>query len=157
MAAREGLELGTIVESDSAALNALTSGLVSELGGAVHVFRDPTRGGVATTLKEIALQSGADLLLRENSLPVKPAVRGACSILGLDPHYVANEGKMLVFVAPESAERAVAILRRNPLGIDAAVIGEVTGKGTGRVSLEASSGGIRVVEMLSGGQLPRIC
>jgi hydrogenase expression/formation protein HypE len=157
MASREGLELETTIESDSASLTTLVSELVSELGSALHVLRDPTRGGVATTLKEIALQSGADLLLREDSLPVKTAVRGVCSILGLDPLYVANEGKMLIFVSPDSAARAIGILQRNPLGIDAAVIGEVTGKGTGKISLETCSGGMRSVEMLSGEQLPRIC
>jgi hydrogenase expression/formation protein HypE len=88
---------------------------------------------------------------------VKTAVRGVCSILGLDPLYVANEGKMLIFVSPDSAARAIGILQRNPQGIDAAVIGEVTGKGTGKISLETSSGGVRSVEMLSGEQLPRIC
>lgn len=157
IASRAGLELGTTIESDSAALNSLVSDLVSELGGALHVLRDPTRGGVATALKEIALQSGADLLLREDSLPVKAAVRGICSIIGLDPLYVANEGKMLIFVSPESAARAIRILQRNPLGIDAAVIGEVTGKGTGRILLETSIGVVKIVEMLSGEQLPRIC
>lgn len=157
MAGREGLELGSPIESDSAALNSLVSELLSDLGGAIHVLRDPTRGGVATTLKEIALQSGVDLLLREDSLPVKPAVKAVCSILGLDPLYVANEGKMLIFVAPDAATETIAILKRNPLGIDAAIIGEVTTKGTGRISLETSSGGLRSVEMLSGEQLPRIC
>jgi hydrogenase expression/formation protein HypE len=157
IASRAGLELGTTIESDSAALNSLVSDLVSELGGALHVLRDPTRGGVATALKEIALQSGADLLLKEDSLPVKTAVRGVCSIIGLDPLYVANEGKMLIFVSPESAARAIRILQRNPLGIDAAVIGEVTGKGTGRILLETSIGVVKIVEMLSGEQLPRIC
>jgi len=157
MASREGLELDATIESDTAALNPLTSELVAELAGALHVLRDPTRGGVATTLKEIALQSGVDLRLSEDSLPVKAAVRGACSILGLDPLYVANEGKVLMLVAPEAAARALAILGRSPLGGDAAVIGEVVGKGTGRVSLEAGSGAVRNVEMLSGEQLPRIC
>ena len=157
MANRAGLELATNIESDSAALNTLASELISELGGALHVLRDPTRGGVATTLKEIALQSEADMLLREDSLPVKTAVRGVCSILGLDPLYVANEGKMLIFVSPESAARAVGILQRNPLGINAAVIGEVTGKGAGSILLTTSSGVVKIVEMLSGDQLPRIC
>lgn len=157
MASREGLELGTSIKSDSAALNALVSELVSGLGSDLHVLRDPTRGGVATTLKEIALQSGVDLQLREESLPVKSEVNGVCSILGLDPLYVANEGKMLVFAAPESAARAVEILKLNPLGRDAAIIGEVTGTGGGRISLETGSGGVRSVEMLSGEQLPRIC
>jgi len=157
MASREGLELEATIESDCAALNGLTSALVSELGSALHVLRDPTRGGVATTLKEIALQSGADLLVREASLPVKSAVRAACSVLGLDPLYVANEGKLLAFVSAQAAERAIAILRRHPLGVDAVIVGEVTGKGTGVISMETSSGGVRVVEMLSGAQLPRIC
>jgi hydrogenase expression/formation protein HypE len=157
MASREGLELGTSIKSDSAPLNSLVSELVAGLGEHIHVLRDPTRGGVATTLKEIALQSGVDLLLREDSLPVKSDVKGVCSILGLDPLYVANEGKLLLFAAPESAAKAIEIMRRNPLGIDAAIIGEVTGKGAGRISLETCSGGYRSVEMLSGEQLPRIC
>jgi hydrogenase expression/formation protein HypE len=112
---------------------------------------------VATSLKEIALQSGVDLVVREEALPVKGSVRGACSILGLDPLYVANEGKMLVFVSPDATARAIEILRSHPLGIDAAVIGEVTGRGTGKVSIQMKAGGVRVVEMLSGEQLPRIC
>jgi len=157
MASREGLELEGIVESDSASLHALTSALVAGLGASLHVLRDPTRGGVATTLKEIALQSGTDLRLQEASLPVKKAVRGACSILGLDPLYVANEGKLLAFVAPEAAGRAVEILRRHPLGLEASVIGEVSGMGPGRIALETAAGGVRVVEMLTGAQLPRIC
>jgi hydrogenase expression/formation protein HypE len=157
MASREGLELGTTIKSDSAPLNSLVSELVAGLGSSVHVLRDPTRGGVATTLKEIALQSGVDLMLREDSLPVKSDVKGVCSILGLDPLYVANEGKLLLFAAPESAAKAIEIMRRNPLGIDSAIIGEVTGKGEGRISLETCSGGYRSVEMLSGEQLPRIC
>jgi hydrogenase expression/formation protein HypE len=157
MAAREGLQLDANVESDSAPLNALTSALVSELGSALHVLRDPTRGGAATTLKEIALQSEVDLRIREGALPVKPAVKRACAVLGLDPLYVANEGKLLAFVSAEAAERAVAILRRSPIGADAAIIGEVTAKGPGRISLETATGAVRLVEMLSGGQLPRIC
>jgi len=157
MASREGLELATPIKSDSAALNALVLELVSELGSSLHVLRDPTRGGVATTLKEIAQQSGANLLLKEDSLPINSAVRGVLSILGLDPLYVANEGKMLIFVTAESAELAIGILQRNPLGIDAAVIGEVIGMGSGQISLETSSGGVRIIEMLSGAQLPRIC
>lgn len=157
MASREGLQLGTTIESDSAALNSLALELVSKLDVDLHVLRDPTRGGVATTLKEIALQSGVDLLLREDALPVKPAVKGVCSILGLDPLYVANEGKMLLFVSPKSTAKTLEILKRNPFGVDAAVIGEVTGKGAGKISLETASGGFRSVEMLSGEQLPRIC
>jgi len=156
MASREGLEPEAPVESDSASLAGLTAALVAELGGALHVLRDPTRGGAATTLKEIALQSGVDLRLEEASLPVKPAVRSLCAILGVDPLYVANEGKLLAFVAQDAADRALALLRRHPLGGGAAIIGEVA-PGAGRVSLRASDGAVRVVEMLSGAQLPRIC
>lgn len=157
MASREGLELETGIQSDSAPLNSLVLELVAALGTELHVLRDPTRGGVATTLKEIAVQSGVELLLKEESLPVKDAVKGVCSILGLDPLYVANEGKMLLFVAPEAAELTMALLRNHPLGGDAAIIGAVTGKGSGRVMIETVSGGTRGVEMLSGEQLPRIC
>jgi len=157
LASREGLDLGVTIESDSAPLNALALALVSELGTALHVLRDPTRGGVATTLKEIALQSRADLMLREDALPVKPAVRRACSILGMDPLYVANEGKLLAIVSKEAAEQALAVLRRDPRGIDSAIIGEVTGVGTGRITLETSSRGLRIVDMLAGDLLPRIC
>jgi len=157
MAARERLDLPEPVASDTAALHPLTGLLAAELGGALHVLRDPTRGGVATTLKEIALQSGVDLRLRERDLPVRPSVGAACALLGLNPLYVANEGKLLALVAPEAAARAVELLRSHPLGRDAAVIGEVTAAGPGRVALELLDGGVRIVEMLSGGQLPRIC
>lgn len=157
MASREGLELESTIQSDSVALNGLVLELVAALGTGLHVLRDPTRGGVATTLKEIAVQSTVDLMLQEDALPVKPEVKGVCSILGLDPLYVANEGKMLLFVAPEAAAPAMALLQSHPLGVDAAIIGTVNGKGTGKVAIETISGGIRGVEMLSGEQLPRIC
>jgi hydrogenase expression/formation protein HypE len=157
LASRERLELAAPVESDSASLTPLTSALLAELGGALHVLRDPTRGGLATTLKEIALQSGVDLRLNEAALPVKPAVRSACAVLGVDPLFVANEGKLVAFVAAESAQRALETLRRHPLGRDASLVGEVTARGTGRISLDAREGGLKVLEMLSGGQLPRIC
>lgn len=156
MAKREGLELDTDIRSDSAPLN----GLVEELlvaGEALHVLRDPTRGGVATTLKEIALQSDVTITLDEASLPLKGAVRGVCAVLGLDPLYVANEGKLLAIVAPEEAEQTLARMRLHPLGADAAIIGEVTAAGGGRVRMETLVGGMRAVEMLAGEQLPRIC
>jgi len=157
MASREGLELETDIRSDSAALNGLVEILLAECGERVHVLRDPTRGGVATTLKEIALQSGVNLLLQEEALPVRESVKGVCSILGLDPLYVANEGKLLLFVSPDAAAHALETLRQHPLGAEAALIGTVTASGTGRISLETVSGGVRSVEMLSGEQLPRIC
>ena len=156
LAAREGLELETGVQSDCAPLNGLVEDLLAE-GEAVHVLRDPTRGGVATTLKEIALQSGVDMILQEASLPLNDAVKGVCAILGLDPLYVANEGKLLAIVGPEAAERALARMRSHPLGKGAAIIGEVTGTGPGRIQMQTAVGGIRAVEMLAGEQLPRIC
>lgn len=156
MARREGLEIDTDIRSDSAALNGLVADLLDE-GDGVHVLRDPTRGGVATTLKEIALQSEVSMTLDEESLPLKGAVRGVCDLLGLDPLYVANEGKLLAIVAAESADRVLQRMKRHPLGTEAAIIGEVTASGGGRVQMETLIGGMRAVEMLSGEQLPRIC
>lgn len=157
MAKREGLELETDIRSDCAALNTLVAELLEEEGKSIHVLRDPTRGGVATTLKEIAVQSEVTLTLNEETLPLKGPVKGVCAVLGLDPLYVANEGKLLAFVAPDAAERVLARMRRHPLGSDAAIIGEVTAAGGGRVQMETLVGGLRAVEMLSGEQLPRIC
>lgn len=157
MAGREGLEVGTDIVSDSAALNGLAAEIIAAVGGSLHVLRDPTRGGVATTIKEIAQQSAVSITLREETLPVNPAVRGVCSILGLDPLFVANEGKLLAFVAPDAADSALAAIRRHPLGSNAAVIGTVEESPAGRVRMETVVGGMRAVEMLSGEQLPRIC
>ena len=156
LSAREGLEIDSGIKSDSAALNGLVAELLP-LSEGLHVLRDPTRGGVATTLKEIAVQSGVTITLHEESLPVNPGVKGVCSILGLDPLYVANEGKLLALVAPELAQEALSIMRRHPLGKDAAIIGEVTESSTGRVLMETLVGGVRGVDMLAGEQLPRIC
>ncbi len=156
LSAREGLEIDSGIKSDSAALNGLVGELLA-LGTGLHALRDPTRGGVATTLKEIALQSGVTIMLHEESLPVNAGVRGVCAILGLDPLYVANEGKLLALVAPERAEEALEIMRRHPLGAGAAVIGELVENSAGRVMMETSVGGVRGVEMLAGEQLPRIC
>ena len=156
LSAREGLEIDSGITSDSAPLNGLVRELLP-LGEGLHVLRDPTRGGVATTLKEIALQSQVGIRLREASLPVHPGVKGVCSILGLDPLYVANEGKLLALVAPERAREALEIMRRHPKGKEAAIIGEVTEGSSGRVLMETSVGGVRGVEMLAGEQLPRIC
>lgn len=157
MAGREGLEVGTEIQSDSAALNCLVAALLAGVGASLHVLRDPTRGGVATTIKEIAQQSGVAITLHEEALPIKPAVRGVCSILGLDPLFVANEGKLLAFVAPEAADTALAVFRKHPLGAQAAVIGTVEAGPAGRVQMETLVGGLRSVDMLSGEQLPRIC
>ena len=156
LSAREGLEIDSGITSDCAALNGLVRELLA-LGDGLHVLRDPTRGGVATTLKEIAVQSQVSIMLREESLPVNQGVKGVCSILGLDPLYVANEGKLLAFVAPERVSQALEIMRRHPEGKEAAVIGEVTEGSSGRVLMETAVGGVRGVEMLAGEQLPRIC
>ena len=157
MAGREGLKVGTDICSDSAALNGLVADIIAEAGDSLHVLRDPTRGGVATTIKEIAGQSAVSVTLTEEAMPVNPAVRGVCSILGLDPLFVANEGKLLAFVAAEAAERVLACVRRHPLGGQAAIIGHVTAGDAGRVRMETTIGGLRAVEMLAGEQLPRIC
>ena len=156
MAKREGLELDTDILSDCAALNGLVEILLEE-GSAIHVLRDPTRGGVATTLKEIAIQSNVSITLDEASLPLKGAVRGVCAVLGLDPLYVANEGKVLAIVAPDVAERVLERMKDHPFGRDAAIIGEVTDGIGGKVRMETLVGGTRAVEMLAGEQLPRIC
>jgi hydrogenase expression/formation protein HypE len=157
MASREGLKVGTDIRSDSAALNGLVDEILASAGGDLHVLRDPTRGGVATTIKEIAGQSAVSISLIEEELPVNPAVRGVCAILGLDPLYVANEGKLLAFVAADAAERVLACIRQHPLGGQAAIIGHVYAGEAGRVRMETAIGGLRAVEMLAGEQLPRIC
>jgi hydrogenase expression/formation protein HypE len=157
MASREGLKVGTDIRSDSAALNGLVDEILASAGGDLHVLRDPTRGGVATTIKEIAGQSAVSISLIEEALPVNPAVRGVCAILGLDPLYVANEGKLLAFVAADAAERVLACIRQHPLGGQAAIIGHVYAGEAGRVRMETAIGGLRAVEMLAGEQLPRIC
>ena len=157
LANREGLELDSPIVTDSAPLNTLVKALINEVGEQLHTLRDPTRGGVATTLKEIALQSGIEITLQETALPIQPAVGGACAILGLDPLFVANEGKLLAFVAPDAAEQALAALRRHEHGQQSAIIGEVTGTANGKVRLQTAIGGQRAVEMLAGEQLPRIC
>jgi hydrogenase expression/formation protein HypE len=157
LAGREGLELETDIRSDSAPLNHLVGALFDEFGDAVHVLRDPTRGGVATTLKEIARQSQVRIELDETALPVNLAVAGACALLGLDPLYVANEGKLLALVAPEAAKAILERMLRHPQGQGAALIGEVTEGPPGQVHLRTAIGGRRAIEMLAGEQLPRIC
>ena len=157
MSLREGLRFETTLASDTAALNGLVADLLAALGDKVHVLRDPTRGGVASTLHEIATQAGVGIRLDEARLPIGEEVRGACEILGLDPLYVANEGKFLAIVAREEADRALETLRAHPLGRNAAIIGEVVPSSPGQVTLKSRIGGLRVVDLLSGEQLPRIC
>jgi hydrogenase expression/formation protein HypE len=157
LACREGLDLASSIMTDSAPLNDMVSELVTQLGSRLHTLRDPTRGGVASTLKEIALQSQVEITLMETALPIDPAVSGACAILGFDPLFVANEGKLLAFVAPEAADQALAILQKHIYGKQAAIIGEVTAAANGKVRLKTTIGGLRSIEMLAGEQLPRIC
>ncbi len=163
MSCREGLGFSTPVESDVAPLNHLTADVV-EAAPHVRCFRDPTRGGLASTLNEIAAQSSVDIVVDEDAVPVKDAVRGACDMLGYDVMQVANEGKMVCIVAADEAQDALEAMRANRYGVDAAVIGEVAeckaphGEAPDvRVLLRTSFGGTRILDMLVGEQLPRIC
>jgi len=153
---REGLAFENEIRSDSASLNGLVWKMLDAFPG-IHVLRDPTRGGVATTLNEIAAQSDVGVRLFEEALPIREDVAGACEILGLDPLYVANEGKVLAIVPPEGAETTLAAMREHPLGKDARRIGEVVADDPGRVFMRTRIGGHRLVDMLRGEQLPRIC
>lgn len=157
MSVREGLEFETTLESDTASLVDLTARVLETAGEQVHTLRDPTRGGLASALNEIAAQAQVGIRLVEANIPIWDAVRGACEILGLDPLYVANEGKMLVIAAREAADAVLAAMKDHPLGREAAIIGEVVEEHPGRVFLRSRIGGSRVVDMMSGEQLPRIC
>ena len=156
MSVREGLEFETTLESDTAALVDLTGVMLQACPG-IRCMRDPTRGGVSSALHEIAAASNVGMTLTETSIPVRAEVSGACEILGLDPLYVANEGKLLAIVPPEDADRLVAVMRAHPLGARAAVIGEVVQQHAGMVVMRSRVGGERVVTMLAGEQMPRIC
>lgn len=157
MSVREGLRFETAIESDSAPLNGLVEAILGAGGIHVHVLRDPTRGGVASAVNEIASSAGVGIHLVEETIPVSEQVRGACEILGFDPLYVANEGKLIAIVTPEVADAVLESMRSHPLGRRAAIIGEVVDDHPGRVFMRSTVGGNRVVDMLSGEQLPRIC
>lgn len=157
MSVREGLSFETIIQSDSAPLNGLVSALLAVDPGAVHVLRDPTRGGLASTLNEIARASAMGILLTESSIPVNPEVQAACELLGMDPIYVANEGKLVAIVARARAEAMLAAMRAHPLGARAAIIGEVTDARPGMLAARTAIGGTRVIPMQIGEPLPRIC
>jgi hydrogenase expression/formation protein HypE len=131
--------------------------MVEACAGALHCMRDPTRGGVASTLNELAAQSGAAFVIDENAIPVRPEVRAACEMLGLDPLYVANEGKLVAIVEPSRASRLLEIMRAHPLGRNAADIGEVVDGKPGRVMMRTHLGPTRLIQMLAGELLPRIC
>jgi len=157
MSVREGLEFESQIRSDCAALNGLIAEVLEAVGNAVHAMRDPTRGGLASTLNEIAQNSGVGMAIDEASLPVRPEVQSACELLGLDPVYVANEGKVVFFVAPEAADQVLAVLRAHPLGRDAAKIGRVTAEHPRMLVARTAMGSNRVIAIQIGEQLPRIC
>lgn len=155
-ASRHGLKLPEAIKSDAAPLN----GLVKEMLRAVPevaCMRDPTRGGAAATLNELAAQSGTGILLEEELLPVRPEVEGVCELLGFEPLYLANEGKMIVFVSSEKTETLLTVMRAHPCGKEARRIGAVTDKAPGQVAMKTALGGIRIVDMPTGSLVPRIC
>lgn len=157
MSKRHNLDFETAIVSDSAPLNGLVAAMVEACGPDIHAMRDPTRGGLAATLNEVAQQAGVGIRIHEQAIPVRPEVAAACELLGLDPLYVANEGKLVVWVAPGSAEALLAAMRAHPLGRDAALIGEVVPDEHRFVQMTTAFGGGRVVDWLAGEQLPRIC
>jgi len=156
MSFRENLSFGTAIRSDTAALHGLVAAMLQAAPG-IRCLRDPTRGGLATTLNEFARQSGVGFRLQESAIPVRTQVSAACELLGLDPLYVANEGKLVAVCAPQDAARLVAAMRSHPLGCDAAEIGEVIEDARHFVQMQTTFGGTRMVDWLTGEQLPRIC
>lgn len=157
MALRAGLSLSGDLKSDTAALWPLVKAMLDAGGTHVHALRDATRGGVASVTNEIADSAGVGLVLQETAIPVGDTVRGACELLGLDPLYVANEGRLVAFVAPQAADAVLAAMRGAPQGAGAVDVGEVVADPVGTVLLRGAFGGTRVVDVLSGEQLPRIC
>lgn len=161
MSQRENLEFEGVIESDCASLHGLVAAMLAAPGDGgrdfIHCLRDPTRGGAATTLNEIAKASGVGMLLREQSIPVRESVKGACEVLGLDPLYVANEGKLIAIVRPEMADAVLQQMRQHEHGKDATLIGEVVAEHPGMVLMKTEIGGTRVLDVMFGEQLPRIC
>jgi hydrogenase expression/formation protein HypE len=156
MSVREGLEFETEIASDSAPLNGMVEAILAT-GKDIHVMRDPTRGGITSALTEIAQSAHTGMVLEEARIPISEEVKGACEILGLDPLYVANEGRMLAIVPADAADVVLAAMQAHPFGRDAAIIGTVVADHPGFVTMKTRIGGTRVVDMLSGEQLPRIC
>jgi hydrogenase expression/formation protein HypE len=156
LAEREGLSFESEIVSDTAPLHSLVADMLAT-GGCLRLMRDPTRGGVASSCNEIAQSSGVGIQLEELSIPVREEVRGACELLGLDPLYIANEGKLLAICAPEDAERILAAMQRNELGTGARIIGKVTQENAGLVTTRTGLGAVRIVDMLANDPLPRIC
>jgi hydrogenase expression/formation protein HypE len=153
---REGLKFGTKLESDCAPLGNMVAAMLAASRD-IHALRDPTRGGLATTLNEIAAQSRVGIRIEEPQVPIHPEVTGACEMLGLDPLYIANEGKMVAFVAPEAADAVLTAMRRDKHGRNAAIIGKVVSEHPGRVVMKTVLGSSRILDMLVGEPLPRIC
>lgn len=156
MSSRENLQFETTIESDSAPLNALVAEMV-EAVPEIHCLRDPTRGGLASTLNELARQSGVGMVLQEQAIPIREEVAAACELLGLDPLYLANEGKLIAICPGDRAEQLLETMRMNSLGGQSAIIGQVVEDPYGLVQMETRFGGSRVVDWLAGDQLPRIC
>jgi hydrogenase expression/formation protein HypE len=156
MSLRENLSFSTTIRSDTAALHGLVAAMIAAVAD-IHCLRDPTRGGLGTTLNEFARQSGVGIVIREADIPIRTEVKAACEFLGLDPLYVANEGKLVAICAPEQAQRLLEAMHRHPLGTHAAMIGEVREDPHHFVQMETAFGGRRVVDWLTGEQLPRIC
>jgi len=153
---REGLTFDAPIVSDTASLNGLIADMLDS-GAQLRVLRDPTRGGLATTLNEITKQSGVGMMLQESAIAVNQPVEAACEFLGLDPLYVANEGKLIAICAPEDADRLLKVMRAHPLGRQSSIIGEVVEDAHGFVQMTTKLGGRRIVDWLAGEQLPRIC
>ncbi len=156
MAGRHGLKLPAAVTSDCAPLGGLIKDVLAAVPS-VAVLRDPTRGGLATTLNEIAVQAGVGIMVDEAAIPVRPEVQAVCDILGFDPLYLANEGKVIIFVESEYSDKLIAAMRSHKYGREALVIGRVTVAPAGQVGLRTGIGGVRLLDMLTGDQLPRIC
>lgn len=156
MSARAGLEFETSIESDSAALNSLVDSIL-DTSRHISVLRDPTRGGVATTLNEICQSARVGMVLQEGLIPVSPGVRGACEVLGLDPLYIANEGKLLVILPEKEVDAVLEKMKQHPLGANSAVIGKLVADHPSMVRMTTSIGSSRIIDMLTGEQLPRIC
>jgi hydrogenase expression/formation protein HypE len=153
---REGMAFESSLQSDTAPLNHMVRELIAA-SDQIHALRDPTRGGVGTSLNEIAAQSKVGIKIYEEALPVREEVAGICELLGFDPLYIANEGKLLAFVGPDHAEKVLKIIKANEYGKDASIIGEVDADSPGKVFMKTTIGGTRIVDMLTGEQLPRIC
>lgn len=163
MAARAGLSIQSSIQSDTAALHKMVAAMLQKAPGAIRCLRDPTRGGVATVLSEIAIKSGVQIEINENALPIRPGVNTACEMLGLDPLYLANEGKCIVIADPAYTEALLATMRETREGRDAVAVGTIAEKpadrnsANGRVIMKTAIGGARIIGPLSGEPLPRIC